>query len=271
MSEWVERYGPWALVAGGAKGIGEAYSRHLAAKGLNLVVIDADAEALGRFAVTVAREYGVECLPLAIDLARSDLLASVTDAIGGREMGMLVYNAGLADVGPFYKAETGLDHELKKIAINVTGPLVLTYHFARGMLARRRGGIILMSSGAGLQGSPYYAHYSATKAYDTTLAEALWREFSPYAVDVLACVAGMTLSSVSDAYAHLDRSTFQTPDELVEEAMAALGRQPTLIANAFNRKGQALLRDLPREQRIEIMARHAIDNFLDGAEPAQNI
>ncbi len=271
MSEFIEQYGPWAMIAGGAQGIGEAYTRHLAAKGLNVVVLDISEDALESFQPTIEREYGVECLPVQVDLARTDLLDVVTGAVADREIGLLVYNAGLADVGPFYKADTGLEYEQMKIAINVTGPLVLSYHYAKPMLARRAGGIILMSSGAGLQGSPYYAHYSATKAYDITLAEALWGEFKPYNVDVLACVAGMTLSTAAKGYQHLDTSTFQTTTELVEEAMAALGKTCTLMAGEFNRKNLETTKALPREKLIEIMSRHAIDNFLGGKAPPQNL
>ena len=271
MSDFSKRYGPWALVAGGAQGIGEAYSRHAAAKGLNVVVLDISQDALETFVPAIEKEYGVECLGVQVDLARTDLLDVVTKAVADREIGLLIYNAGLADVGPFYKEDTGLEYEQMKIAINVTGPLVLSYHFAKPMLARKAGGIILMSSGAGLQGSPYYAHYSATKAYDIVLAEALYGEFKPYDVDVLACVAGMTLSTAAKGYAHLDTSTFQTTTELVDEAMAALGKQCTLIAGEFNRENREKTKHMPQEQLIEIMSRHAIDNFLGGKPPKQNI
>ncbi|MBJ19201.1 MAG: SDR family NAD(P)-dependent oxidoreductase [bacterium] len=271
MSEFMKQYGPWAMIAGGAQGIGEAYSRDVAAKGLNVVVLDNSQEALDSFKPEIEADYGVECLALRVDLARSDLLEVVTEAVGDREVGLLIYNAGLADVGPFYKKETGLEYEQMRIAINITGPLILSYHYAKPMLARRAGGIILMSSGAGLQGSPYYAHYSATKAYDIALAEALWGEFRPYNVDVLACVAGMTLSTAAKGYQHLDTSTFQTTTELVEEAMAALGKTSTLMAGESNRRNQEALNAMPREARIEIMGKHAIDNFLGGEAPEQNL
>jgi short-subunit dehydrogenase len=271
MSEFSERYGPWALIAGGAQGIGEAYSRYAAAQGLNVVVLDISQDALDAFVPAIEREYGVECLGVQVDLARPDLLAAVTVAVGDREIGLLVYNAGLADVGPFYKADTGLEYEQMRIAINITGPFVLSYHFAKPMLARKSGGIVLMSSGAGLQGAPYYAHYSATKAYDIVLAEALYGEFKPYNVDVLACVAGMTLSTAAKGYQHLDTSLFQTTTELVDETMAALGKQCSLIAGEHNRKSREAMNSIPKEQLIEMMGQHAIDNFLDGKVPKQNI
>jgi short-subunit dehydrogenase len=271
MSDFQEQYGPWALVAGGAEGIGAAYVRHAAARGLNVVVLDVAADALARSCRETARDFGVECLAVEVDLASEALLPRVVDAVADREVGLLVYNAGLADVGPFYKEDSGLDYELHRIAVNVTGPFSLAYHFGRPMLARRRGGIILMSSGAGFQGSPYYAHYSATRAYNIVLAEALWAEFKPYDVDVLACAAGMTLSTAADGYRHLDTSGFQTPDELVEEALAALGNQCTLVAGKMHRENRAAAERLPREKLIEVMGRHAIDSFLGGEAPPQKL
>ncbi len=70
MSDFSKRYGPWALVAGGAQGIGEAYCRHVAAKGLNVVVLDISQDALKTFVPAIEKEYGVECLGVQVDLAQ---------------------------------------------------------------------------------------------------------------------------------------------------------------------------------------------------------
>ncbi|MDH5172129.1 MAG: SDR family NAD(P)-dependent oxidoreductase [Gammaproteobacteria bacterium] len=271
MAGFQQRYGPWAVIAGGAQGIGAAYARHLAQRGLKLIVIDRSAEALQVIAAELVQAHGTECATLQLDLADADRLAQLLPVIAGREVGMLVYNAALADVGPFYKMETGLALERRRIAVNVTGPLELVYALGKPMLARGRGGIILMSSGAGLQGAPYYAHYAATKAYAITLAESLWHEFQPYGVDVLACIAGMTLSTAASGYTHLDTSGFQTPEEVVSEAMTALGRSCSVITGEQNRQNRALLATLPREQQVGIIGRHAIDNFLGGVAPPQRL
>jgi len=271
MAGFQQRYGPWAVIAGGAQGIGAAYARHLAQRGLKLIVIDRSAEALQVIAAELLQAHGTECATLQLDLADADRLAQLLPVIAGREVGMLVYNAALADVGPFYKMETGLALERRRIAVNVTGPLELVYALGKPMLARGRGGIILMSSGAGLQGAPYYAHYAATKAYAITLAESLWHEFQPYGVDVLACIAGMTLSTAASGYTHLDTSGFQTPEEVVSEAMTALGRSCSVITGEQNRQNRALLATLPREQQVGIIGRHAIDNFLGGVAPPQRL
>ena len=270
--DFVAKYGPWALIAGGAQGIGEAYTRYAAAQGLNVIVLDLSDSALDRIASVVKDEYGVDCLPIKVDLADDGLLERVTAEVADREVGLLIYNAAIADVGPFYKQHTGLGYEKRRIAVNVTAPMVLTYHFAQSMLARGCGGVVLMSSGAGLQGAPYYAHYSATKAYSINLAEALWYEFAPYGVDVLAVVAGMTLSTASKGFEHIeDRSLFQTTDELVAEAMDALGQQGMLIAGEHNRQRHEMGRQVPRETMIRYMADHAVNHFMGGEPPKQNI
>lgn len=269
-----DKYGPWALVAGGADGIGSAYASYIAERGLDLVIVDREREKLQQRCRALEADHGVTCLAVHADLANRAILDIVIDAVAGREVGLLVYNAALADVGPFYKPDSGLDYELDKAQVNMLSPLALLYHFARPMLARERGGIVLMSSGSGLQGSPYYSHYAATKAYSIILAESLWYEFKPYHVDVLACIAGMTLSpGVAAAVERGEgqHSVYQTPEEVVGEAMAALGKEPSHICGMHNRDNQALLHSLPREQAVSAIAKHAIANFLEGKAPAQFI
>lgn len=269
-----EKFGPWALIAGGGQGIGAAFARYIASQGVNLVLVDCNAEPLASFCAEMSREYGVQTLPVVQDLAAPDMLQQLTGMVGDREIGLLIYNAALADVGPFFKPGKGLDYELRKLAINVTGPLSLLHHFAQPMLARQRGGVILMSSGTGLMGAPYYAHYGATKAYSINLAEGLWHEFKPYNVAVLACIAGMTRSSSAEAFLERGDGTslvYQSCEELVEEAFQVLGKQPSLICGEANRRNMGVMATLPKEQALGLLASHAIDNFLGGTVPPQAV
>jgi short-subunit dehydrogenase len=88
MTEFAAQYGPWALIAGGAQGIGEAYTRYAAARGLNVVVIDISREALDTLTPEIERQYGVACLGVELDLSRPDLLELVIEAVGDREIGL---------------------------------------------------------------------------------------------------------------------------------------------------------------------------------------
>jgi short-subunit dehydrogenase len=273
------RYGPWALVAGGAAGIGAAYVRYAASQGLNVIVIDKDAATLEQFVASLRNEFSGEFLALALDLASPTVVADAAQAIGAREIGLLVYNAALADVGPFYKDTSefncdGLQHELNKIAINMASPLQFVYRFARPMLQRKRGGIILMSSGTGFQGAPYYAHYGATKAYNIVLGEGLWYEFQPYNVDVLSCVAGLTKSPAMEravARGEAKGAFFQTPDQVAAEGMAMLGKAPSWQCGAPNRRLMLMLKLLPRRLSVRAIGQHAIDHFLGKKQPSQKL
>jgi uncharacterized protein len=269
------RYGPWALVAGGGAGIGAAHARLAAANGLNVAIIDKDAVALDAFVAELRdRHPDREFLALVLDLADPDVAGHAVDALGGREIGLLIYNSAVADVGPFYKADTDIAFERSKIQVNMASPFEFVYRLARPMLKRGRGGVVLMSSGTGYQGAPYYAHYGATKAYSIVLAEGLWYEFKPYNVDVLACVAGMTKSpGIEAAIARGEgrKSFYQTPDEVAAEAMSALGKVPSHLCGAPNRRNFLLQKLLPRKLVVVEIAKHALANFLGGKHPPQRL
>ena len=115
-----------------------------------------------------------------------------------------------------------------------------------------------MGSLAGLQGAGYLSTYAATKAFDTILAESLWYEWQNKGVDVIACVAGATSSpnflNTKPKKAGLIEPKVQTPEEVVAECFAKLGKQPRIITGFANRLASFFLhRILPRKLAIKIM------------------
>ena len=78
-----QRYGPWAVIAGGAQGIGAAYARYLARHGLKLIIVDRSAEALQLISDNLEQAHGTECLILQLDLADADRLAQLQPLIDG--------------------------------------------------------------------------------------------------------------------------------------------------------------------------------------------
>ena len=128
-----------------------------------------------------------------------------------------------------------------------------------------------MTSGTGFQGSPYYSAYAATRAYCINLGESLWYEFKPYEVDVLAVAAGMTLSSTADDMKHIDAERLQTTEQVVDEAMNALGEQPLCIPGEYNRTLREQMDQLPIEQQITMMADHPVTQFMGGTLPDQHL
>ena len=192
MPGFVERYGPWAVVAGASEGIGASFSRKLAARGLNLILVARRAAPLETLAAELRDQHGIEVRVQPLDLGSADAVSSLGTAIEGLDVGLLIYNAAYSPIGRFIDVE--VEEHLKAVAVNVQGPLRFSHYFGRRLAERGKGGIILMSSMSGYQGTAMVANYAATKAYDTILAEGLWYELRGRGVDVLACIAGATLT-----------------------------------------------------------------------------
>jgi uncharacterized protein len=252
------RYGPWALVAGGSMGMGAAYSRQLAQKGLNVALVAEVSEPLETLARTLAAEYGVETRAVLADLREPSLLEVLDDATRDLEIGLLVYNAAHSIVGRFL--DVALEEKVRMLDVNCRGPLLLCHHYGTRMVARRRGGIILVSSLSGFQGHAMVGTYAATKAFDLVLGEALWEELRGHGVDVLAFCPGATRTPAFVATNPRPTGSLSAPlmdpEATVAEALAALGRGPTRIAGRSNRLAAFVLhRLLPRRALVELMSR----------------
>lgn len=232
-----EKYGPTALVAGASEGMGLAYAHALAARGLDLVLVARRREALEAAARSIAQRWGVRVFPVVCDLAAPDSTTRIAEAIGDRTIDFLVYNAAQSHIGPYLS--TPLSTHEGIAAVNALAPLAMLHYFGRGMVERRRGGIVLMASIAGFQGTGFLATYAATKAFDRVLAEGLWYEWKPYGVDVIACCAGAT---ATPNYIHTNPGKAsrlepapQSPEQVVEECLRRIGKTPSFVSGAGNR------------------------------------
>ncbi len=219
------RYGPWALVAGASKGLGAAYAHALAARGLDLVLVARHRPALDALRQELAGRFPVEVRCLDGDLGERRFLEGLLEACSGLDVGLVVYNAAYAPIGEF--ASTSLDDLLRVAAVNIRAPVSLVHGLLPGMTARGRGGVILMTSLAGEQGSPYIATYAASKAFTRVLAEGLWYELKDKGVDVVACCAGAVRTpGYAGASAGKDAPGTLEPEAVVEQASAGVGPGP---------------------------------------------
>lgn len=254
MSAFRERYGPWALVAGASEGLGEAFARQLAARGLRLLLVARRAGPLEALAAELRAAHGGEVRTAALDLGRPDLLAALEPHLAGLEIGLLVQNAAASALGPFL--ERPLEEHLAVLDVNCRAPLLLAHRLGREMVRRGRGGILLMSSLAGGQGNGWVVSYAASKAFDTVLAEGLWAELGAAGVDVAACRAGVILTPAYLATGPRGSVPALAPGPVAAAALAALGRGPTAIAGRLNRLvAFVLARLLPRRTAVGIMSR----------------
>lgn len=240
-------------MAGASEGIGAAYAQALAARGLGLVLVARRAERLQDLASQLSEEWGVAVRLLAGDLGDSLFVASLEQECADLEVGTLVYNAAFAPAGEF--ALAAVEQLERVVEVNVRAPLILVRTFLPAMMERSRGAVVLMSSLAGNQGSPYLAAYAASKAFNRELAESLWYEARVRGVDVVACCAGavrtpgFAVTSPKDAPGTLD------PAQVAEATLRALRKGPVVVPGAINRvAGFLMTRILPRRLAIAMMA-----------------
>ena len=250
-----EKYGPYALIAGGSDGLGAAFAEGLARRGLNLVLLARRENQLAETAERLRREHGVDVIAISADMADFDGVKELLSRVGV-PIGLLVYNAAYAPIGRF---EDVTEEQLAlATAVNVRAPLLLVKLVSGPMIERGRGGIVLMSSLAGSQGSPNIAAYAATKAFNAILAEGLWEELKPRGVDVLACLAGAILTpGYQDAASAKPAPGTLEAAEVAEQTLNALGKGPIVIPGAVNKAGRFILtRLLSRRAAIAIMAKN---------------
>lgn len=259
MPDFKSKYGPWALVAGASEGIGAAFAHAIAQRGVNLILVARRLDKLELLSAEIKQMYNVEIACLALDLADFQTALQSIESLK-LEIGLLVYNAAHAPIK--YFNEVSDDDLIKIVDVNVKAPLLLAKALSKGMVDRNRGGIVLMSSLAGLQGSPKIATYAASKAFNVVLAEGLWREFEAHNVDVIAAIAGavrtpgyiLSKQNVKEAPGTLDAN------EVARTTLDALGRGPSVVPGGFNRFAHFLMtRILPRKTAVNIMFNNTKD------------
>jgi short-subunit dehydrogenase len=237
-----------ALVTGASGGIGEAFARHLAALGKDLVLVARSEEKLRALAGELSSEYRVNTHVIVADLARPDSAAAIHAETERRgiEVDLLINNAGYAKSGDF----TGLSFEVQAdmIRLNVNTLMELTWLYLPAMRQRGRGGVINLGSTASFQPVPYMAVYGATKAFVLSFSEAVAEEVASDGVTVMALCPGATATGFQATAGVWEeqRDSMVTPDELVAEALRAFERgQPFFVHGAINKLTAIIARITP--------------------------
>ena len=197
MARW-----PVAVVTGASSGIGRSIAVRLAADGSDLVVVARRRDRLEELAAELRSAHGVKVEVLVADMSDPDQLATVETRVRAG-VDLLVNNAGVGGQGPF--ADIPLDRQDSQIRLNVLAPVRLTHAALEHMLPRAEGGILNVSSIAGLQPMPYVATYAATKAYLSTFTVALHEELRGRGVSVTNLLPGFTTTEFHGA-AGINRS-----------------------------------------------------------------
>jgi short-subunit dehydrogenase len=224
---------PVALITGASSGIGATFARQLAAGGYDLVLVARRADRLEALAVELRGRHGTSAEIVVADLTRDDDIARVGERLASDpRLGLLVNNAGFGTKGFFWETDAAQQDAMHRLHIIATERLIRAA--LPGMVARKRGAIINVSSVAGFLQSPSNVSYCATKAWMTSFTQGLWMELravgSP--VTVQALCPGYTYSEFHDVM-QVDRNEigkmwWMSADFVVAESLRAL-REGKLI------------------------------------------
>ncbi|MBN2344552.1 MAG: SDR family NAD(P)-dependent oxidoreductase [Deltaproteobacteria bacterium] len=267
-----KRYGPWALVAGASEGLGAAFATQLAEAGLNLILVARRQDVLQMFGDQLKDQFHIAVHCIGADLSTPETGKMLLQAFEEKQAGLLIYNAAYSKVGPFIERTA---HELNStVDVNVRGPLLLI-HALLPRLIERRGGVVLMSSLSGNQGTSGVAAYAASKAFNSILGQSLWYELRPLGVDVTVCCAGAIRTPGYLSVASKSGEVREAPGTLdaavvARTALRALGRKPFVIPGRMNRFADWMMtRLLPRKLSVQVMGNAMRE--LSAANSIQNV
>lgn len=223
-----------AVVTGASSGLGALFAEQLADRGLPLILAGRDEARLTRVRERVQQRVpGLQVEVVVGDLGSQAGIADLIEVVSGREVDVLVNNAGFGTYGPLAEIDTDRDHDL--VAVNVDALVWLTHAVLPGMLERGRGGILNVASTIAFQPAPYQATYGASKAFVLSFSQALWAETRGTGVTVTALAPGPTRTGFVDSlgadvsgvavYKHL-----AAPEPVVAAGLRALDRgRPVVV------------------------------------------
>jgi short-subunit dehydrogenase len=229
-----------ALVTGASSGIGEAFARVLAGRGVDvlLAALPHEQERLDAIAHDLGDRHGVRCVTFGNDLAERDGPAELQAAADERrfEPDLVVNSAGLGHAGRFSQAP--LDDQMRMLHVNVEALVRLTGLYLPRMVERGAGSVINVASTAAFQPMPYFSVYAASKAFVLSFGEALWAEHREAGVRVVTVCSGPVETAFhGDPGETSDqrgvkgflRRRYMTPERVAESGLQAVERDQPLV------------------------------------------
>jgi len=233
-----------ALITGASSGLGREFARQLAGRARSLVLVARREQRLSELRGELTQHHP----NLVVHIRETDLadLAQLKELVAWLErekinVDLLINNAGLGDSGPF--ATSNPKHNEQMMLVNMVALTSLTRHLLPQMIARKRGGILNVSSSAGFLPIPGFAVYAASKAYVTSFSEALRTELRGTGVSVCALCPGPVHTEFQEVAKRPGGQPDSGPEfvyvsveQVVHDALAALDADRPLVIPGFAMK-----------------------------------
>lgn len=241
-----------ALVTGASEGIGRAFAHALAQQGYTLTLVARSEARLQELGKSLGEGHRV----LFADLATAEGAARVAEVIKQGKFDLLINNAGAGVYGSFSEVE--LPKLQQMMRLNCDSLILLSHTFLAG--AKSGDALINVASTLALLAFPGSALYAATKALVLSLSESLWFENRKRGVYVMGLCPGLTDTQFHTSSGGTDanrppKNMSQTPEQVVAEALAALGKRakPTVVTGFPNRAMLTFTKFMSRKGMIKMM------------------
>jgi uncharacterized protein len=254
MNALQNRRGQWAFITGASSGIGLAMADYLASQRMNCVLLSENPLGLKSAKKNIVGQYGVEIRTCCIDLSAPSefYLPRIRDAIQDIEISILVNNASFGITGAFWTVP--LENYEELLNVNIRGYLCLTREILPQMVERDDGGIIFVSSLNALFGIGGCAVYTASKAFEYSLAQSLWYELKDTKVDVQVILPGPTKTNFQARAGTQVSAMAWLPEKLIRMATETFGKKLVYIPGFKFRLLVFLSPLLPLKNRIRIVS-----------------
>ncbi len=245
MTNYKTKYGQYVLITGASSGIGEAFAYKLASLNSDLILVARREDRLLTIKKEIQRKHSVDVILIPLDLTEENFIEIIKEKTKGLEIGMLINNAGFGSTGNYVDIES--DYEEKMIKLNCIAPSILTHHFVHQMKERKKGAIIFLGSVVSFISVPFMTTYSATKAFNTFLADGLWYELKKFNVDVLSVNPGGTDTEFQRISKISGGPFVRKPEDVVVTALKTLGKKVAVIDGLMNKLNVFISKFLPRK------------------------
>jgi hypothetical protein len=243
VSEFVRRYGSWALVTGASSGIGEEFARQLAAEGMNVVLAARRKALLDRVGEEISSRFAVQTRSVVVDLSEADAAERLGIAVADLDIGLIVSNAGTGTPGSYLENDHAEQQRL--LRLNALSHLDIAHLFGRRLAARGGGGLLLGGAMGAAQGIPFAANDASAKALVQSLGESLHVELRRKGIQVMTLIVPPTHTAIIEKFG-LDPATMpmkpMSTTQCVTEALRAFRKNRSrCLPGAMNRILSAII------------------------------
>ncbi len=251
----MELRGRWVLVTGASSGLGREMAKILAVTyGANLVIAARREDRLLELKVELEKSAGVKVEICVADLSKLDDVDRLIEAAcKGRALFGAILNAGVTHFGDY--SELSWDSFRTMLDTNVIATVRLTTALLP-VLEAQEGGLMIVSSMAGIHPVPFQTHYSATKAFLVHFGLGLWHELAGRNVSVTVYAPSGVVSEMTagENFTSLRRWLMPVAQAASEGVEAFRGRKYLHISGFANRVGSAFVRLLPQRFTTSMVA-----------------